>query len=79
VLQYYSVVPSEPFQSLTQSLRIYRPNGLVDEIAVHNFGSPDVRRNDDGSRDRFGKGRPTLPLTVEQLKTIGLAVAHAEG
>jgi hypothetical protein len=79
VLQFYSVHPSEPFQLLSQALRIYTPDGRLYEITVQNSGSPDLR--DDPAQpemwDRFGKGRETLPLTEAQLTRIGLAVAEA--
>lgn len=78
IVQYVSAVPSEPFQSLTQGLRIYRPNGVVVEITQRNYGSPDFRTNDEGtSFDRFGKGRQTLPLSDDQLSSIGEALAAA--
>jgi hypothetical protein len=78
VVQYASAVPSEPFQSLTQGLRIYRPNGVLVEITQRNFGSPDFRLNDDDqSFDRFGRGRETLPLSADQLAAIGEMVAAA--
>jgi hypothetical protein len=78
VVQYVSAVPSEPFQSLTQGLRIYHPDGVVVEIVQRNFGSPDFRVNDAGTAfDRFGKGRPTLPLSADQFSSIGEMVAGA--
>jgi hypothetical protein len=77
IVQYASAVPSEPFQSLTQGLRIYRPNGVVVEITQRNYGSADYRVNDEGtSFDRYGKGRETLPLSADQLASIGEMVAH---
>ncbi|MEO6081482.1 MAG: hypothetical protein ABIQ18_00040 [Umezawaea sp.] len=77
IVQYSSVSPSEPYQSLTQRLRIYHPNGVVVEITQRNYGSPDFRVNDDGtSFDRFGKGRETLPLSADQLAEIGEMVAR---
>jgi hypothetical protein len=77
VLQYASPAPWEPFQSLTQTLRIYRPDGTLVELEQRNYGSPDLRVNeDDWSFDHFGKGRGTLPLTAEQLMAIGDYVVH---
>jgi hypothetical protein len=77
VLQVSSAVPSEPFQSLTQTLRIFHPGGDLVEITMRNYGSPDLRVTDDGTAfDRFGKGRPTLPLSTEQLMAIGEYLAH---
>jgi len=72
VLQYASPAPWEPFQSLTQTLRVYRPDGSLVELEQRNYGSPDLRVNEaDWSFDHFGKGRGTLPLTPEQLMAIG--------
>ncbi len=80
VVQYSSAVPSEPFQSLGQSLRIYRPNGVVVEVVQRNFGSRDFRVNGEGTAfDRFGAGRQTLPLSDDQLMAIGEVVARAAG
>lgn len=77
VVQRASAVPSEPFQSLTQGMRIYRPGGVVVEIVQRNFGSPDFRVNDAGTAfDRTGPGRATLPLDDEQFAAIGEHVAH---
>jgi hypothetical protein len=78
VLQYYPVHASEPFQSLSQVLRIYTPSGDIYEISVRNFGSPDFSpQEDQRAFNRTGAGRETLPLTEGQLTTIGLAVADA--
>ncbi|MET1076277.1 MAG: hypothetical protein ABWY11_26780 [Umezawaea sp.] len=77
VVQHVSAVPSEPFQSLTQQMRIYRPDGRSVEIVLRNFGSPDFRVDDAGtSFDRFGQGRQTMPLSDAQLEAIGQAVAR---
>jgi hypothetical protein len=77
VLQYATPALWEPFQSTTQTLRIYHPDGSLVEVEVRNYGSPDYRVGEDGtSFDRFGRGRPTLPLTVEQLMAIGEHVAR---
>ncbi|TDV55318.1 hypothetical protein [Actinophytocola oryzae] len=76
VLQIYDVAPSEPFVSLDQTLRIYRPDGQLYALSVRNFGSPDFATNpaDPGHPDRVGAGRPTLPLTEAQLADLGLAI-----
>ncbi len=76
VLQLYEVRPSEPFQSLTQVLRIFRPNGELYQVVVQNWGSRDFEPNPDQPQipTRVGEGRPTLPLTEAQLAEIGLAI-----
>ncbi|HEX6351762.1 hypothetical protein [Actinophytocola sp.] len=76
VLQIYDVVPSEPFASQNQTLRIYRPDGQLSSLSVRNFGSPDfeTNRDDPGNPHRVGAGRPTLPLTEAQLAELGLAL-----
>lgn len=76
VLQIYDVVPSDPFASRTQTLRIYRPDGRLDSLTVRNFGSPDFKTNreDTAHPYRVGAGRPTLPLTEAQLAELGLAM-----
>ncbi|WP_309114248.1 hypothetical protein [Saccharothrix sp.] len=76
VLQIYDVAPSDPFASLTQTLRIYRPDGQLHSLTVRNFGSPDfaTNRQDPGNPHRVGAGRPTLPLTEAQLAELGLAM-----
>jgi hypothetical protein len=77
VLQIYDVAPSDPFASLNQTLRIYRPDGQLYSLSVRNFGSPDfaTNREDPGHPHRVGAGRPTLPLTEAQLAELGLAMA----
>lgn len=76
VLQLYDTRVSEPFESLTQTLRIFLPNGRMYQLVAQNWGSPDLRTNPDepGSPIRVGKGRETLPLTEAQLAEIGLAL-----
>ena len=76
VLQIYDVAPSDPFASLTQTLRIYRPDGQLHTLSVRNFGSPDfaTNRDDPAHPHRVGAGRPTLPLTEAQLAELGLAM-----
>lgn len=77
VLQIYDVAPSDPFASLNQTLRIYRPDGQLYSLSVWNFGSPDfaTNREDPAHPHRVGAGRPTLPLTERQLAELGLAMA----
>ncbi|CCH31261.1 hypothetical protein ABZ816_03195 [Actinosynnema sp. NPDC047251] len=78
LLQLYPVRVSEPFQSLTQELRVYAPSGEVYSISLRNFGSPDFRPQADGRAfDRTGPGRETLPLSEDGLTAIGIAVADA--
>ncbi|WP_158850964.1 hypothetical protein [Saccharothrix deserti] len=78
VLQYYTVRANEPFQSLSQVLRVYTPTGDIYAISLLNFGSPDFTvQEDQRGFERTGAGRETLPLTEEQLTRIGLAVADA--
>jgi hypothetical protein len=76
VLQIYATRPSEPFQSLTQTLRIYRPDGTLYTLAVRNFGSPDFAPNPDQPEipKRVGAGRESLPLSEAQLADLGLAI-----
>jgi hypothetical protein len=71
VMQIYGIIPSEPFQSLTRSLRVFLPTGVVVDITVQNWGSPDfVRIKGTDTVNRSGKGRPTLPLTELQLSQV---------
>ena len=74
VLQLYEPRPSEPFQSLTQTLRIFLPNGRLYQVVAQNWGSPDLETNraQPGNPTRVGTGRSTLPLTEKQLTGIGL-------
>jgi hypothetical protein len=76
VLQLYETRVSEPFRSLTQTLRIFLSNGRMYQVVAQNWGSPDLRTNPDepGSPIRVGRGRETLPLTEAQLAEIGLAL-----
>lgn len=77
VLQIYRWQPSEPFQSLTQVLRIYRPGGQLYTLTVRNFGSPDLGTDPEypDQIERVGAGRATLPLSEAQLADLGLAIA----
>ncbi|MEU4447904.1 hypothetical protein AB0K14_04510 [Actinosynnema sp. NPDC050801] len=76
VLQIYDVVPSDPFASLTRTLRIYLPDGQLHSLSVRNFSSRDfaTNREDPAHPRRVGAGRPTLPLTEAQLAELGLAM-----
>jgi hypothetical protein len=76
VLQVYRWQPSEPFQSLTQVLRIYLPDGQLYTLTVRNFGSPDFAPNPVQPEvpNRVGAGRASLPLTEAQLADLGLAI-----
>lgn len=76
VLQIYATRPSEPFQSLAQVLRIYRPDGTLYTVTVRNFGSPDFATNPDQPDvpTRVGPGRETLPLSETQLADLGLTI-----
>ncbi|MFD9733887.1 hypothetical protein [Umezawaea sp. NPDC059074] len=78
VVQHYSVTPGEPFQSLSQALRIYRPDGVLIEVVQRDHGTPDFRTNPNGTLvDHRAHGRATPPLSTEQLKAIGELVARA--
>lgn len=76
VLQIYAWQPSEPFQSMTQVLRIYEPGGTLYQVTVRNFGSPDFTTNraQPESPNRVGAGRASLPLTERQLADLGVAL-----
>jgi hypothetical protein len=77
VMQLHSVRPFEPFQSLVQVLSVYRKDGLLVQLELRNFGSPDMTPDpkQPGSLQRTGAGRATLPLTEEQFARLGPAVA----
>jgi DNA-directed RNA polymerase specialized sigma24 family protein len=77
VMQLHSVRPFEPFQSLVQVLSVYRKDGLLVQLELRNFGSPDMTPGPEqpGSLRRTGAGRATLPLTEEQFARLGPAVA----
>jgi hypothetical protein len=77
VSQIYATQPSEPFQSLSRTLRIYRPDGTLYTVTVQNFGSPDFAPNPEQPEypNHVGAGRATLPLSEAQLADLGLAIA----
>jgi hypothetical protein len=78
VLQIYPIRASEPFQTLSQNLMIYRSDGKLYSISMWSDGSVDVRPDPKQPTywERIGKGRGTLPLTEDQLAVVGLAVAN---
>jgi hypothetical protein len=73
VVQLHSVRPSEPFQTLTQVLSVYRKDGTLLQIELRNFGSADysLDPNPPNAPRRTGAGRPTLPLSEEQFSRLG--------
>lgn len=78
VLQLYETGPSKSFRLLTQTLRIFLPNGRLYQVTVQSWGSPDFE-TDPGhpeGRTLVGAGRTTLPLTERQLAEIGLALTR---
>lgn len=80
VVQLHSVRPYEPFQTLTQALAVYRHDGLIVQLELRNFGSPDYTADNPANPKatrRTGAGRPTLPLTGEQFARLGPAIAEA--
>jgi hypothetical protein len=78
VLQLYETGPSESFQLLTQTLRIFLPNGRLYQVTVQSWGSQDFETDPDRPEGRtlVGAGRGTLPLTERQLAEIGLALTR---
>ncbi|MET9627463.1 hypothetical protein ABZX92_08360 [Lentzea sp. NPDC006480] len=77
VVQLHGVHPSEPFQSLTQFMYVFRPDGVVFSLELRNWSSKDVRvvAVDVGDLERVGPGRATMPLTEEQFSRLGPAIA----
>ncbi|MEV4311391.1 hypothetical protein [Actinocrispum sp. NPDC049592] len=77
VLQIYPYRAMEPYQTLTQTLVIYRPDGRLYSISQWSDGSVDVRPDpkQPSMWERIGKGRGTLPLTEQQLAAVGIGVA----
>ncbi|WP_158073556.1 hypothetical protein [Actinophytocola xanthii] len=78
VVQLYALQPSDPFQSLTQTARIYLPDGQMYMLAVRNFGSPDFAPNPSQPEDpeRVRAGRETLPLSERQLADLAETIAQ---
>lgn len=77
VLQLYSLQASEPFQSLSRSVYVFRPGGKLYEVRMQNWGSPDFAPNPVQAQYpyRIGAGRHTLPLTEVQLAGIAERIA----
>lgn len=69
VLQVYSVLPSEPFQSLTQVVRVFRPDNELVQVTVANWGSPDIRP--DPGRAPAGITFPVTPTTGVRSSAAG--------
>lgn len=79
VVQLHSVRPFEPFQSMTQTLAVYRTDGLLVQLDLRSFSSKDFTADDPANpsaRKRTGAGRPTLPLTEEQFIKLGPVIAE---
>lgn len=78
VAQLHSVRPYGPYQTLTQTLDVFRKDGLLVQLEMHNFGSPSYNVSDPGNLTNVQRaGRPTLPLSDEQFEKLGLALAEA--
>jgi hypothetical protein len=77
LIQLHAMHVFEPFQSLVQTMFVYRPDGLVLQLDLTNYSSKD--RRPDGKQggywERTGPGRPNLPLTDEQFARLGPAIA----
>ncbi|MCG8920908.1 hypothetical protein [Lentzea sp. CC55] len=79
VMQLHSVRPKEPFQTLTQALAVFRVDGLLVQLEVSNYGSPDLTADDPANpaaTRRTGAGRTTLPLSEEQFARLGPVFAE---
>lgn len=77
IVQLHSVHVFEPFQTLQQVMSVYRPDGLMYQLSLSNYGSKDSRPDpkQPGVWERIGAGRPTLPLTDEQFSRLGPTIA----
>lgn len=77
IVQLHAVRPFEPFQSLVQRLSVFRNDGLLVQLELRNFGSPDLAPDpkQQGQWRRTGAGRSTLPLSEEEFSRLGLVVA----
>jgi hypothetical protein len=78
VVQVYSMAASEPYQTLSQTLMMYRPGGRLYKLTTYSFGSVDLRFDEHrpSLMERIGPGRKALPLTEAQLAVVGIAVAE---
>ncbi|MPZ84052.1 MAG: hypothetical protein GEV28_28125 [Actinophytocola sp.] len=74
MLQLYPYWAGLPLQSLTQTLRIYRPDGLLLELTVASWGSEHLEPdpNSPGRPRRVAVGRESLPITEAQLAELGV-------
>ncbi|MCS7482144.1 hypothetical protein ACFFQW_24300 [Umezawaea endophytica] len=77
VLQLYPVHSSEPFASLTQTIRVYTPGGMRYEVEMRNFGASALNGTMTRKYSRVGPGRETLPLDERRFAEAGIAFAEA--
>ncbi|NKE55741.1 hypothetical protein FXN61_02455 [Lentzea sp. PSKA42] len=76
VIQLHDVRAAEPFQTLLQVMEVYRPDGLLLQLELANYGSKDLRpAAQQGYWERIGPGRLTPPLSEEQFARLGPAIA----
>ncbi|MDX8049512.1 hypothetical protein SK571_08995 [Lentzea sp. BCCO 10_0798] len=77
IVQLHSVRAAEPFQTLLQVMEVFRPDGLMLQLDLANYGSADLRpAAQEGYWERTGAGRATMPLTDEQFSRLGPAIAE---
>lgn len=74
VLQLYPVRATDPSPSLSQTLRIYRPGGLLITVEIRNYGTRDHRRAETGELERTAPDHRNLPLSERQLAEVGVAI-----
>ncbi|MFJ8960085.1 hypothetical protein ACIRG5_11925 [Lentzea sp. NPDC102401] len=74
VAQLHEVRPHESIQALTQTLAVYREDGLLIQIEQRNYTSASVTARTPANPDVTG--RPTLPLTDEQFSRLGPIIAE---
>jgi hypothetical protein len=77
VLQLYPVHSSEPFASLTQTMRVYTPEGMRYEIEMRNFDRSGFIGTTTRKYTRSGPGRENLPLDERRFTEVGLAFVEA--
>lgn len=77
VLQLYPVHSSEPFASLTQTMRVYTPEGMRYEIEMRNFDRSGFTGPMTRKYTRSGPGRESLPLDERRFTEVGLAYVEA--